>query len=507
MIAQNRAFQHSLQALTHPVTVGAVLLLLINDHILRVAWPSWWTGKLGDAAWLAFFPLITALVFSIIIPRQLAHHERITVWAAFVFTAILFVAPKTIPLANDALAAVMDGLLGPRTPIRLDPTDLLVLPALGIGWWVWQRTSVLQHPDYSRHGLIICALGALATVATSPPAPRGINCFMIQDDGAIEAIVYRYRTYVTTNGGLSWELLPESVRFAADDQVCKGPGEEQDSWTLADPNDENVMYRFTRGRSIERSSDGGNHWVEELDISQSEAQRQYYQSRSLYEPDGPLDAIWDSKTGNLIVAMSYEGIVVRTPNGQWQWVSTDDKYFQLRRAPQNLAAAGLLTFEIILAVALGFLSISITQALLGRLSSMIIAVVVLSGLVWAACIFIVPSFVGFFVRSEGLQAILAIPVLLVSIGPTTFVALRRNILRPNEINFTVFVATAILTPILFLLPFVLWTYDVIPHYETARIIALSLTLIALAASAFLVTPNRATSESPSAEVSSDKPDK
>jgi hypothetical protein len=29
--------------------------LLINDHLLREFWPSWWTGKIGDFAWLLFF--------------------------------------------------------------------------------------------------------------------------------------------------------------------------------------------------------------------------------------------------------------------------------------------------------------------------------------------------------------------------------------------------------------------------------------------------------------------
>ena len=44
----NRAFLRAANSLTHPVTIGAIGLLLLNDHILRIHWPSWWTGKLGD---------------------------------------------------------------------------------------------------------------------------------------------------------------------------------------------------------------------------------------------------------------------------------------------------------------------------------------------------------------------------------------------------------------------------------------------------------------------------
>ena len=36
-------------ALTHPITVGAVAILLINDLVFKSIWPgSWATGKLSD---------------------------------------------------------------------------------------------------------------------------------------------------------------------------------------------------------------------------------------------------------------------------------------------------------------------------------------------------------------------------------------------------------------------------------------------------------------------------
>jgi hypothetical protein len=36
-------------------------VLLLNDHLFRIHWPGWWTGKLGDFAWLFFFPFALAL--------------------------------------------------------------------------------------------------------------------------------------------------------------------------------------------------------------------------------------------------------------------------------------------------------------------------------------------------------------------------------------------------------------------------------------------------------------
>ena len=66
----NPSLYRSLRTLAHPLTWLALALLLVNDHLLRVLWPSWWTGKLGDFAWLFFAPLVLAALVSLIIPAQ-----------------------------------------------------------------------------------------------------------------------------------------------------------------------------------------------------------------------------------------------------------------------------------------------------------------------------------------------------------------------------------------------------------------------------------------------------
>ena len=54
-------------ALTHPVTLGAVALLLVNDWLLKPLWQSdWTTGKLSDFAWMVFAPPLLAFVLSLI---------------------------------------------------------------------------------------------------------------------------------------------------------------------------------------------------------------------------------------------------------------------------------------------------------------------------------------------------------------------------------------------------------------------------------------------------------
>ena len=46
----NTFHQRCQLALTHPVTLGAVALLLVNDWLLKPLWQSdWTTGKLSDS--------------------------------------------------------------------------------------------------------------------------------------------------------------------------------------------------------------------------------------------------------------------------------------------------------------------------------------------------------------------------------------------------------------------------------------------------------------------------
>ena len=54
-------------ALTHPVTLGAVALLLVNDWLLKPLWQSdWTTGKLSDFAWMVFAPPLLLFVLSLL---------------------------------------------------------------------------------------------------------------------------------------------------------------------------------------------------------------------------------------------------------------------------------------------------------------------------------------------------------------------------------------------------------------------------------------------------------
>jgi hypothetical protein len=195
-------------ALLHPIALVAVALLLVNDHVLKAAWPGWWTGKLSDVAALIVGPVAVAALWQLIVrgravagrPGRLPPAEAVI---AIGFGA-MFVAVKLDPLANEVYARVV-GVLGwpitaagdllagralqalGRAPTVLDPGDLIALPAILVGWWLatgarplgpalarvpsWTPSSGVR----SAARIAALALALFALAATSPSYPSTVT--------------------------------------------------------------------------------------------------------------------------------------------------------------------------------------------------------------------------------------------------------------------------------------------------------------------------------------------
>lgn len=133
----------------HPVTIAAIALLILNDHVLKGAWPGLVTGKLSDAAGLVFFPLLLVAAGQVglgaVAPRWVPGPRA--VWLAVAMTGVVFALAKVVPLAADAYRVGLGALQWPLAAIGAlaagaaippvgpvvfarDPTDLVALPAL-----------------------------------------------------------------------------------------------------------------------------------------------------------------------------------------------------------------------------------------------------------------------------------------------------------------------------------------------------------------------------------------
>ncbi|MBP9111757.1 MAG: hypothetical protein KBF88_03070 [Polyangiaceae bacterium] len=130
----------------------AVLVLVLNDHLFKVAYPSWVTGKLSDVAGLYFFPALLVagrdLLFSNAIPK------RRDLLLASLATAIVFSLVKTTVFGASCYrfglgalqwpGSLLVAMLGQRAmpPLHTvslvrDPSDLLALP-FAFGTYVHQ---------------------------------------------------------------------------------------------------------------------------------------------------------------------------------------------------------------------------------------------------------------------------------------------------------------------------------------------------------------------------------
>ncbi len=157
-----------------PWTVGAVAVLLLNDHVLKGSGllPEVVTGKLSDVAGLFFFPIL--LVCTV---ERLFGDRRGLEALSCVATAAVFALLKTSPAASLWATRVWGDVV-------CDPTDLLTLPAVVVAYACMMHerrveasavatspTSRLSfaRPTLERLALVVAAVASLAT--SRPPRP------------------------------------------------------------------------------------------------------------------------------------------------------------------------------------------------------------------------------------------------------------------------------------------------------------------------------------------------
>jgi hypothetical protein len=133
----SRSF-HPADLAWHPAVLAALVLLVANDYVLK-PWGGvpWLSGKLSDVAGLFLLPLAFFVLASLLTKRRLG----LAGLAGLVAVGVCFALVKTWPAFNGLYSSCVARLLGgigldTALSIRVDPTDLLALPALGASWWL-----------------------------------------------------------------------------------------------------------------------------------------------------------------------------------------------------------------------------------------------------------------------------------------------------------------------------------------------------------------------------------
>jgi hypothetical protein len=175
--------------LLHPVWVAALLLLVVNDHLLKGVGvlPGWVTGKLSDFAGLIVAPVLLAHVM-----RARGPAARAACYAA---VAIVFAAVKLLPGAAHLVESAV-GVLGIRWHIWCDATDLAALVVLPVAWRIAGPPLAVSvgtvARGFERAGVIAAAAACLAT-SSGVERPRShLNVSLTNATAApVDVMIYR----------------------------------------------------------------------------------------------------------------------------------------------------------------------------------------------------------------------------------------------------------------------------------------------------------------------------
>ena len=145
------------------VAVAAVVVLVLNDHVLKRAYPGLLTGKLSDVAGMIFFPVLLTILLWALVPakrRTDRAHDALLVVACLA-TALVFTLTKTTLFGNEAfrftwaamqwpyraLRAIAHGRALPslvRVILVRDPSDVLAVPFVFVAYVAAARRRLPQ---------------------------------------------------------------------------------------------------------------------------------------------------------------------------------------------------------------------------------------------------------------------------------------------------------------------------------------------------------------------------
>lgn len=472
MEIKDKTLTKSLSLLSSPLSLAAILILAANSFALRVYWPSWFTGKLSDFAWLYFTPFALAAFLSLVIPSDVKAKSRLIEILAFSTIFGIFIIANSFQPWNEWLVNALSQVLGSPIMITRDPSDLIALVSTLLAWHHW-KNWVLPQTIRDKRALLLLPLCSLLVIADAGYPNYGIDCLISDEDQIIAFAGYYDEIFRSTDSGLSWSQI---VEYPDRDELgCQYYGEWGER-SISSP-DRELLFQLSKNGVFEQSLDGGKTWEPVTDyIYPSEAETIFYQkthrNRLAYYSPGPLDAFFDLNSGFFIFAMGVDGVLIRTSEGEWITVPVGEykiESLSISKIPE------IIYLEIILGVILIILLL-LTTWHFSSYNLLRKIILLLVWLVWLANVFLF---------QPAISIDYTWPLIVISIafgGLFSIMMLIENSLNDqvvtstNRIRRTIF---AIAGGILFVFPYILWTVNIIPSYKTSMIIAASVSILIL----------------------------
>jgi hypothetical protein len=276
--------------------LASVAGLALNDHVLKDAFPGWWTGKLSDVVG----PVVVATLLAVFVGRT----------PAAAITSVAFVALKMMPGVAEVAAPLLGGVT------RRDASDLIGLVALVPVWRAigpCPARAVLPSRVPTDHRLAVASAGVALIVATAtsyvdPPAVVDLQA----EDGSVYAEVVDPDGWARSDdGGRTWteSKRPRRVEVgefggaAREDEACSASGR---------------CVRLTEHSVEERDDDG--EWQEVFAYSDDDLALMDYRQRA--EPSlNDVVVVDASGRGTFVVSTGQDGALASGPDGEWERVA------------------------------------------------------------------------------------------------------------------------------------------------------------------------------------------
>ncbi|WP_326826062.1 hypothetical protein [Streptosporangium sp. NBC_01756] len=459
----------------HPLTVIAVVVLLLNDHLFKPLWPGVVTGKLSDVAGLIVAPPLLNL---------LIRRPHLSI----LLTGTVFGLVKTTA-AGAALASQAWTLVWGPSLVLADPTDLIALPVLYATWWIW------NHPDARAvrlaRAVVVIPLTVLAVAATGQVEtfkPYSAHAVDVIDDMIV----------VATRGGR--QPGPAETGFASGDagnswSSSAIPVPSPSKTSACVPGRPDRCYRTVATRlKVEEFRNG--RWATAWEISPGDQDR----LARAYASERPEDTEVVASLGIaiqklpggyvVVVANGADGIALRDISGAWHRLGWAERGFDSSSAV-SLTASGRYDDSIPMAALMAALAAGLVA--LGcdvRRSGFAVAALTL----WVG--------VGLFYSGVN-TAVLFNPVAvllamaLVPAGATTMVMSAVRGETPLRV-WMVSTTTAVVTYYAIMMPFYAWSAGWLGYYSLASGLSIALG-IATASAGTLAVIKLKDHETPEAE--------
>lgn len=354
--------------LAHPVTILAVVVLAVNDHLLKAAYPGLVTGKLSDLAGLVVAPPLLAVVIAAIARRLPATPAAL---AALAVSGVAFTAVKSTPAGAAVASAAWSAVTGPSV-ILADHTDLAALPALGLTAWVWTRARrrPASRAAIRRFGvLVVLPAAALAVAATSAPEyPDTVavaswrNLIVVgQGDAFHENNRQAEEWLASDQDGRVWRLMAPSESAAFEQELTTLDVKAQQACVPGEPAH---CYRIVPGHlRVEETVDAGATWTVSWEVPDGKRQylaRSYEGLDDVTYLSSQALAVHPTPGGYVVVvANGRDGCAVRDVTGHWERIGFG-AYGRINAPPAPLDAnPRTLATEAVIAVLAALLAIGV----------------------------------------------------------------------------------------------------------------------------------------------------